>query len=137
MPLIAFAILALWHMRLRTVFWLTAIPGILAFMVLWMFVRDVPREIKATERPPLLSTDLPKRFWTYLGVVFIFTLGNSTDSRALRDSPDGAPEDVRKDDEQDKDNDSESYIWKLRQQVHTERDERTPCDGDVEPALSR
>lgn len=83
-PLIAFGVLAWWHPNLRTVFWLTAIPGALAFLVLWAFVRDVPHPVAtASDRPRLLGTDLPRRFWTYLGIVFTFTLGNSTDAFLL------------------------------------------------------
>lgn len=82
-PLIAFGILTLWHTGLRTVFWLAAIPGVLAFVTLLIFVRDVPHQTESKERPPLLGTDLPKRFWVYLGVVFTFTLGNSTDAFLL------------------------------------------------------
>src|SRR6185312_7931868 len=40
-PLVAFGVLYEWHTPLRTVFWLTAIPGALAVLVLWVFVRDV------------------------------------------------------------------------------------------------
>lgn len=82
-PLIAFAVLQFWHPQLRTVFWLTAIPGAIAFFVLWWFVRDTPHEIRAERPPRLLGTDLPRRFWTYLLVVFVFTLGNSTDAFLL------------------------------------------------------
>ena len=81
-PLLAFAVIELWHPSLRTVFWLTAIPGALAFFTLWWFVRDTPHEITGT-RPQLLGRDLPRRFWMYLAVVFVFTLGNSTDAFLL------------------------------------------------------
>lgn len=82
-PLIAFGVLMVWHTELRTVFWLTAIPGVLAFVVLWVFVRDIPPATAHSERPVLLGTDLSSRFWAYLAVVFTFTLGNSTDAFLL------------------------------------------------------
>lgn len=82
-PLIAFGVLYEWNTPLRTVFWLTAIPGALAVVVLWIFVRDVPHTAKSGDRPHLLGTDLTKRFWGYLAVVFVFTLGNSTDAFLL------------------------------------------------------
>lgn len=84
-PLIAFGILYYWHTPLRTVFWLTAIPGALAVLVLWVFVRDIPHQDQSATggRPPLLGTDLSRRFWMYLVVVFTFTLGNSTDAFLL------------------------------------------------------
>src|ERR1043165_163272 len=40
-PLIAFAILAWWHVSLRTVFWLAAIPGAIAVIVAIVGVREV------------------------------------------------------------------------------------------------
>lgn len=82
-PLLAFGIIELWHPSLRTVFWLTAIPGALAFFTLWWFVRDTPHEITGAKAPQLLGRDLPRRFWMYLTVVFVFTLGNSTDAFLL------------------------------------------------------
>jgi len=92
-PLIAFGVLYYWHTPLRTVFWLTAIPGAIAVLVLWIFVRDVPHEVAAgSGRPQLFGTDLPGRFWGYLAVVFTFTLGNSTDAfLLLRASQLGVP----------------------------------------------
>lgn len=82
-PLIAFGVLYYWHTPLRTVFWLTAIPGAIAVLVLWVFVRDVPHPVATTDRPRLFGTDLSGRFWSYLVVVFTFTLGNSTDAFLL------------------------------------------------------
>jgi MFS family permease len=82
-PLIAFGVLYEWHTPLRTVFWLTAIPGALAVLVLWIFVKDIPHATSAGNRPQMLGTDLSSRFWGYLAVVFTFTLGNSTDAFLL------------------------------------------------------
>ncbi|MEO7218896.1 MAG: MFS transporter [Gemmatimonadaceae bacterium] len=82
-PLIAFGVLYEWHTPLRTVFWLTAIPGAIAVLVLLIFVRDVPRRAAPAGRAPLLGTDLSGTFWGYLIVVLIFTLGNSTDAFLL------------------------------------------------------
>lgn len=91
-PLVAFGVLYEWHTPLRTVFWLTAIPGALAVLVLWVFVRDVPHPITHADRPHMFGADLPSRFWGYLAVVFTFTLGNSTDAfLLLRASQLGVP----------------------------------------------
>jgi len=85
-PLIAFAVLT-WHFaELRTVFWLAAIPAVLSLLVLIAFVRDVPRAA-----PPAgsdskgldLTRPMGARFWQVLGVIFLFTLGNSTDAFLL------------------------------------------------------
>jgi MFS family permease len=92
-PLIAFAVLT-WHFAaLRTVFWLAAIPGALAVLVVAFGVRDIPRDAAAPTKPGLdLSFPLGARFWRVLTVIFVFTLGNSTDAfLLLRASQLGVP----------------------------------------------
>jgi MFS family permease len=84
-PLIAFAVLT-WHLAaLRTVFWLAAIPGVLSVLVVAVAVRDIPRSAAAvpTAASPDLRQPLGRRFWRVLGVIFVFTLGNSTDAFLL------------------------------------------------------
>ena len=83
-PLIAFAVLT-WHFAaLRTVFWLAAIPALLSLIVLVAFVRDVPRAAPAAASKGLdLTQPMGARFWKVLGVIFLFTLGNSTDAFLL------------------------------------------------------
>jgi MFS family permease len=72
---------------LRNVFWLAAVPGFIALAILIVVVRDVPRRAagdKAAEASGgAPGTGLSKRFWAYLGVVLLFTLGNSTDAFLL------------------------------------------------------
>jgi MFS family permease len=83
-PLIAFAVLT-WHLAaLRTVFWLAAIPGVLSVLVVLFAVRDVPRSVQPDRGPRLdLRQPLDSRFWSVLAVIFVFTLGNSTDAFLL------------------------------------------------------
>ncbi|MDQ6830279.1 MAG: MFS transporter [Gemmatimonadota bacterium] len=94
-PLIAFAVLR--HLdatkpsqvaaasHLRNVFWLAGIPGIIAVIVLIAFVRDVPRAEPRTPAAAPAAADrvMGARFWAILGVVLLFTLGNSTDAFLL------------------------------------------------------
>jgi MFS family permease len=72
---------------LRNVFWLAAIPGVIALAILIVVVRDVPRRDsgeKAVEGSiAAMGGGLTKRFWAYLAVVLLFTLGNSTDAFLL------------------------------------------------------
>ncbi len=87
-PLIAFALLHQFNLSLRNVFWLAAIPGALAFIVLLVAVKEVahqePEAAADGSKPHLSMTEkLGRRFWLYLGVVFLFTLGNSTDAFLL------------------------------------------------------
>ena len=83
-PLIAFTILTYQLAPIRTVFWLAAIPGVLSFVVLVAFVRDIERPVAApVVSGPDLTVPLGARFWRVLGVIFLFTLGNSTDAFLL------------------------------------------------------
>src|SRR5207248_170202 len=89
-PLVAFALLQWFAFNLRTVFWLAMIPGVLAVATLVIFVKEAakPRLVAtpASPEPAALLANggtLPKRFWAYLGVLLIFTLGNSTDAFLL------------------------------------------------------
>ena len=70
---------------IRNVFWLSAIPAGIAMLILIFVVSDVPRTGgtgKPTETPGE-TAKLSRRFWAYLVVVLLFTLGNSTDAFLL------------------------------------------------------
>lgn len=91
-PLVAFALLQWWGFEMRTVFWLALIPGVFAVATVAAFVREantpppprsenVPGAGSALAAPA--GNGLPGSFWAYLGVVLVFTLGNSTDAFLL------------------------------------------------------
>ena len=83
-PLIAFAVLTYHIAELRTVFWLAAIPGLLSVLVVMFGVRDIPRSSTApATTAPDLRQPLGSAFWRVLAVIFLFTLGNSTDAFLL------------------------------------------------------
>jgi MFS family permease len=118
-PLLAFALLRWAGVPLRAVFWLAAVPGALAVLVLVTMVREAPRAgapprahdraaedsehnrsrspgadrapgmtpdtaVRAGASPVSpLATPLGARFWSFLGAVALFTLGNSTDAFLL------------------------------------------------------
>lgn len=69
---------------MRNVFWLSAIPAAIAILVLIVVVRDVPhREASPADGQVSEGGGLTRRFWAYLVVVLLFTLGNSTDAFLL------------------------------------------------------
>ena len=70
---------------MRNVFWLSAIPAAIAMVILVVVVRDIPRR-ESGAKPGEAgggSGRLGGRFWAYLVVVLLFTLGNSTDAFLL------------------------------------------------------
>ena len=69
---------------IRNVFWLSAIPAAIAMLVLIFVVRDVPRREDQHDSQTSFGTErLSGKFWAYLVVVLLFTLGNSTDAFLL------------------------------------------------------
>lgn len=85
-PLVAFALLHWMHVGLRTVFWWAVVPGALAVATVLFGVSDVPQQPRdeRTLKPQAdLSQPLGGRFWAILGVILVFTLGNSTDAFLL------------------------------------------------------
>src|SRR4029079_15826695 len=70
-----------------------AIPGVLSVLVVAFAVRDIPRDAQGPSKEGLdLSLPLGARFWRVLAVIFVFTLGNSTDAfLLLRASQLGVP----------------------------------------------
>ncbi|HEX7181860.1 MAG TPA: MFS transporter [Thermoanaerobaculia bacterium] len=82
-PLLAFLLLRWAGVDLRTLFLLTAIPGALAVAALLFGVREVPRQMPEGSRKVDLKAPLGRRFWAFLAVLLLFTLGNSTDAFLL------------------------------------------------------
>ncbi|MDQ8155652.1 MAG: MFS transporter [Gemmatimonadota bacterium] len=91
-PLIAFVLLQWVGVTVRTVFLLAAIPGVLAVFVAVFGVRENGaarvgdgRGRMAEGRRPMAddTAALGGSFWRYLGVLVLFTLGNSTDAFLL------------------------------------------------------
>lgn len=86
-PLLASLFLAVYPGEYRTLFSLTIVPGIIAVLLLF-FVSENVRPARASNEAPrerLLGgwSPLPARFYRYLIVLAIFTLGNSTDAFLL------------------------------------------------------
>ncbi len=57
------------------------VPGVLAVLTIIFLVREAPRRRRATtDLPrPALRPGLPRHFYLYLGILVVFTLGNSSD----------------------------------------------------------
>jgi MFS family permease len=80
-PLAAFALLTWFHLSLRTVFLLAAVPAAAAMITLILGVKESRRDVPPREKAPRFGRKgLNRRFWMYLAVLLLFTLGNSTDA---------------------------------------------------------
>jgi MFS family permease len=104
-PLVAWVLLQQVGVPMRHVFYWAIVPGLLALLVLVVFVRDerrLPRlsgsgrelepRIIADTAVGSTETSLGTAFWKYLVVLLVFTLGNSTDAfLLLRASQVGVP----------------------------------------------
>lgn len=81
-PLVAFVMLGIAGLTMRNVFLIAAIPGALAVIVLITRVQE-PARVVVPKVELGKAGDLSRRFWAYLGVVLLFTLGNSSDAFLL------------------------------------------------------
>jgi MFS family permease len=80
-PLIATVLLTWYVADIRTVFWLAAIPGGVAVLLIILKVREAGR--KGTQNGSFLGTFPTGKLRRYLLILFIFTLGNSSDAFLL------------------------------------------------------
>jgi MFS family permease len=81
-PLVATALLAYVVSDIRTVFWLAAIPGILTVFLIIFKVKEVERR-KGPSNGRFLGLFPHGRLRSYIIILFIFTLGNSSDAFLL------------------------------------------------------
>lgn len=79
-PLVATVLLGL-HVPLRTIFAIAIVPGLLS--VASVFLIREPDAAVATREPEVASTSLPARLKSYLAILFLFSLGNSSDAFLL------------------------------------------------------
>jgi MFS family permease len=78
-PLLAFVLLIIYPNNFRLVFLLAGIPAVLTIPVILFGIKEA-RKSKASLVKKFHIKDFSKRYYLFLGIVFIFTLGNSTDA---------------------------------------------------------
>lgn len=81
-PLLAAGLLAAFPEQYRRVFLISGLPAIFGLLSLMAFVREA-RKPKDERLGKLSLKDLPAKFYAFLGIAFVFTLGNSTDALLL------------------------------------------------------
>jgi len=74
-PLVAFSLLA--YFSMREIFWLTLIPGALAFLTFWFFVRE-KNPVPSGDRRTIVASlkGLPGGFKKYLSAVLVFGIAD-------------------------------------------------------------
>ena len=81
-PLMAFALLSLFPDNYRLIFLIAGIPAIAGIFVIIFGIKEVKRNKRELLKKFRLR-DYPKRYWFFLAIIFVFTLGNSTDALLL------------------------------------------------------
>jgi len=81
-PLLAFALLSLFPGNYRLIFILAGIPAMLGIFVIIFGIREI-RKSKAELFQKFRLRDFSRRYYLFLAIIFIFTLGNSTDALLL------------------------------------------------------
>ncbi len=80
-PLLLFAILYLLRdndLKYHYVFFIAAIPLFFTLAILQIYVKETPLKEKSTTQIP--SSILPRKFYIFLAIMIVFTLGNSSDT---------------------------------------------------------
>lgn len=81
-PLMAFALLSFFPDDYRLIFIIAGIPAILGLFVIVFGIKEA-RKNKAELFTKFRLRDFSRRYYLFLGIIFIFTLGNSTDALLL------------------------------------------------------
>ncbi|MBL7934182.1 MAG: MFS transporter [Bacteroidia bacterium] len=78
-PFLAFLLLSFFPLNYTNIFLLATIPAILGVLTIVIFIKEVKSEKKETTNKISLK-QLPKKFYFFLIIIFVFTLGNSSDA---------------------------------------------------------
>ncbi len=81
-PLIAFLLLSFFPLNYTNIFLFATIPAILGVLTIFFFIKEA--KSGKNEKSNIVSLkQLPKKFYFFLIIVFVFTLGNSADALLL------------------------------------------------------
>ena len=81
-PLLAFALLSFFPGNYRLIFILAGIPAIAGIFVIVFGIKEA-RKSKKDLIGKFRFRDFSRRYWFFLAIIFVFTLGNSTDALLL------------------------------------------------------
>lgn len=77
-PLLAFFLLYLFPLNYTNIFLISAIPSLIGVFTIILFVKETKNTKKSTNK--VSFKQLPKKFYFFLIIIFVFSLGNSTDA---------------------------------------------------------
>lgn len=78
-PLIAFLLFSLFPGNYRLIFLIAGIPSVIGIFVIIFGIKEA-RKSRAELFTRFRFRDFPARYYLFLGIIFLFTLGNSTDA---------------------------------------------------------
>jgi MFS family permease len=81
-PLMAFALLSFFPLNYKLIFLIAGIPAFIGVLTIIVLVKDT-RVKKAENQQPFSLKQLPREFYFFLLIIFVFSLGNSTDALLL------------------------------------------------------
>lgn len=81
-PLLAVGMLTLFPGDYRKIFLIAGIPSLLGLLSLILFVKEMKKD-KSEIPGKIRLSDFPKKYYLFLSIAFLFTLGNSTDALLL------------------------------------------------------
>jgi len=81
-PLIAFVLLFFFPLNYQNIFLIAAIPAVIGVLSIIIFVKENSNQQKSGKTKVSLKA-LPKKFYFFMIIVFVFALGNSTDALLL------------------------------------------------------
>jgi len=83
-PLIATALIQFGGLSIKTVFLISAVPGIITIILAWFLVVEKPKKKVSSGQSIMFTGSIKNRgYMLFLFAVIIFTLGNSTDAFLL------------------------------------------------------
>lgn len=81
-PLLSFAILSAFTGSYRLVLVLSAVPALLSILIIVLYIKETKNN-RPTQAFKICFKDFDRRFYYFLAIIFVFTLGNSTDQLLL------------------------------------------------------
>ncbi len=81
-PLAAFLLLSIFPLNYKNIFLIAGIPAVIGVITIVFYIKEASRT--RMESPAKIKfSGLPKRFYFFLAIVFVFNLGNSADALLL------------------------------------------------------